>query len=235
MPKKSEHSELLKRLDYRFQNAAYLEESLRHRSYVNEQPGESLRDNECLEFLGDAVLNLVVGHLLMEHYPNIREGDLSRMRANLVNETQLAAIAREMELGSYILLGKGEIQTNGRNKNSILADTFEALLAAVYLDGGFRAAFDVVKRRFSSLIDSMKTPLSHQDYKSYLQEVVQLKERVIPQYKVIGEEGPDHNKTFSIELNVCGISTRGVGKSKKLAEQDAARKALNLLESNDSG
>ena len=137
--------EIEEKLCYHFTSIDLLEEALRHSSYVNEQIDTDLRDNERLEFLGDAVLNLVIGHILMQRNPDLKEGDLSRIRANLVNEAQLARIARWVDLGSFIMLGKGEIQTQGREKNSILADTFEALLAAVYLDGGFDAAFKIIE------------------------------------------------------------------------------------------
>ena len=146
-------SDLKHKLMYEFKNTDLLDESLRHSSFVNEQAAPDVRDNERLEFLGDAVLNVVVGHILMKRYPDLKEGDLSKMRANLVNESQLAAIAGKIGLGSYIQLGRGEIQTNGREKNSILANTFEAVIAAVYLDDGFDAAFKIVERHFLPLLD----------------------------------------------------------------------------------
>ena len=221
--------EIERKLGYRFHSIDILNEALRHSSFVNEQPDLDLRDNERFEFLGDAVLNLVVGHILMQRYPDLKEGDLSRMRANLVNESQLARIARSIHLGSFIRLGKGEIQTKGREKNSILADTFEALLAAVYLDGGFEAALNLIDANFSPLLEGEPTTADHHDYKSKLQELVQEKQGAMPKYRVIREEGPDHEKTFWIELTVFDIETQGSGKSKKMAEQDAARQALELL------
>ncbi|MGD8883539.1 MAG: ribonuclease III domain-containing protein, partial [Desulfobacterales bacterium] len=141
--KTSDHFEIENKLEYEFRSKELLDEALRHSSFVNEQPDADLRDNERFEFLGDAVLNLIVGHILMERYPNLKEGDLSRIRANLVNESQLAIIARAIDLGAFIRLGKGEIQTHGSEKNSILAGAFEALIAAVYLDGGFKVAFKI--------------------------------------------------------------------------------------------
>ena len=225
----NDHVEIEGRLGYRFHSTDLLEEALRHSSFVNEQPDLDLRDNERFEFLGDAVLNLVVGHILMQRYPDLKEGDLSRMRANLVNESQLARIARSIHLGSFIRLGKGELQTLGREKNSILADTFEALIAAVYLDGGFEAAFNLIDANFSPLLEGKSTTADHHDYKSRLQEIVQEKQGAMPKYTVIREEGPDHEKTFWIELTVFDIETQGSGKSKKMAEQDAARKALEHL------
>jgi len=225
----AELSELQRNIFYQFENTTLLDESLRHSSFVNEQGDADLRDNERLEYLGDAVLNLVVGDILMRRYPDSREGDLSRMRATLVNESQLAEIARGVDLGSYIQLGKGEIQTNGQEKNSILANTFEAVIAAIYLDGGFEAAYKFVGSHFSALIDSMTTPAISYDYKSQVQELVQISHGEIPIYSVIDETGPDHDKTFRVRLNLRSLQTEGVGKSKKMAEQDAARKALEVL------
>lgn len=232
--KETDFSGLLDIIGYTFKEKELLGEALRHSSFVNEQPRKKLKDNERLEFLGDAVLNLVVGDLLMRYHPALNEGDLSRIRANLVNETRLAAIARSIDLGLYLLLGKGEIQTNGKNKNSILADALEALIAAIYLDGGFHDAYEFVKNRFSSLIETAPNAREVLDYKSKLQELVQVSHREVPQYNVIGEDGPDHDKTFCVEMNINGITAQGKGKSKKMAEQDAARNALKALKENCS-
>ncbi len=233
-----ENIEDLKRLQetlrYRFNNLALLEESLRHSSFVNEQADENLRDNERLEFLGDAVLNLVVGHLLMHGYPQMKEGELSRIRANMVNETQLADIARTLNLGAFLLLGRGEIQSNGREKNSLLANVVEAVIAAIYLDGGFDAAFDFIKMNFSALIKAAPGLGTGHDFKSRLQETVQSTIKEVPQYRVIQESGPDHDKTFHVTMTVGNIEAQGVGKSKKMAEQDAARKGLDLFEAGDA-
>jgi ribonuclease III len=196
---------------------------------VNEQPDSGLRDNERFEFLGDAVLNLIVGHILMERYPNLNEGDLSRIRANLVNESQLAIIARSIDLGTSIRLGKGEIQTQGREKNSILAGAFEALLAAIYLDGGFKVAFKIIERNFVPYLDSVNSAIDSYDYKSRLQEWAQEEQGAMPYYRVVREEGPDHDKTFWILVKVFDVESEGKGKSKKTAEQDAARNALEKL------
>jgi ribonuclease-3 len=220
-------------LRYRFADANLLEEALRHSSYVNEQLDPEMRDNERLEFLGDAVLNLVVGHLLMKAYPQLHEGELSRIRANLVNETQLSQIARSLKLGSYLLLGKGEMQSNGWDKNSLLANALEAVIAAVYLDNGFEAAAQLIEHHFKSLIQSALIITTGQDYKSHLQEAVQISIKQIPQYKVVDESGPDHEKTFTVSMTVGTLCTEGKGKNKKTAEQDAARKAIDLLEQDD--
>ena len=222
-------------LQYEFSNKELLNEALRHSSYVNELAHENLQDNERLEFLGDAVLNLIVGHILMRRYPEVKEGELSRRRANLVNESQLAKMAGSFGLGDYIQLGKGEIQTHGREKNSILADTYEALVAAVYLDGGFDAAFTFIEANFLPLMDRLHSAANNYDYKSQLQEMVQVGHGAMPDYHIIREDGPDHDKTFWVELKVLDIETQGSGKNKKAAEQEAARKALEILKEKTDG
>jgi ribonuclease-3 len=216
-------------LQYQFNDKNLLQEALRHSSFVNELGEPQLRDNERLEFLGDAVLNLIVGHILMRRFPDLKEGDLSRSRANLVNESQLAAMARSFDLGLYIQLGKGEIQTHGREKSSILADTFEALMASIYLDGGFEAAYQIIETNFQPVIEQLHTAANNYDYKSQLQEKVQVDHGSMPDYSIIREDGPDHDKTFWVALKVLDIETQGSGKSKKTAEQDAARRALEIL------
>jgi ribonuclease III len=221
--------ELEQKIQYYFKNKDFLLESLQHSSWVNENPEKNLRDNERLEFLGDAVVNLAVATCLMDKFPELNEGDLSRIRANLVNETQLAAMSRNLELGPYLLLGKGELLTNGREKNSILADAFEAVVAAIYLDGGFNSSFEFVKRCFDPLLDDAVSPKSNLDFKSRLQEIVQTRQTEMPEYKIIKENGPDHDKTFHVKIEVFNIVAIGAGKSKKMAEQDAARTALELL------
>lgn len=224
--------EFQQKLKYEFKDMNFLVESLRHSSFVNEHPEMDIKDNERLEFLGDAVLNLVVGHILMQRYPELKEGDLSRMRANLVNESQLASIALNIDLGAYLQLGKGEIQTKGWAKKSILADTFEAVIAAVYLDGGFSAVFKIIDNHFSFLLNSVAMAKANHDYKSQIQEFAQNELQKIPVYTIVHESGPDHDKTFRVRMKVGKTQTEGVGKSKKAAEQDAARKGLKILKSN---
>lgn len=220
---------LAQKIKYQFNNVCFLKNALRHSSYVNEQQ-VSLPDNERLEFLGDAVLSLVIGHILMIRYPEINEGDLSMIRSNLVNENQLANIARSIKLGKYLQLGKGELQTNGREKDSILANAFEALIAAVYLDGGFKAAFKIIEKNFSSIISSTNSSAVNHYYKTRLQELVQsTRHKVIPSYTITNEIGPDHKKTFTVRLKVGKLITEGIGTSKKMAEQDAARKTLEKI------
>jgi ribonuclease III len=167
---------------------------------------------------------------LMKRYPNLTEGELSRNRANLVNETRLAAIAREIGIGSHLLLGKGEELTDGREKNSILADATEAVIAAIYLDGGFEAAFGFVKNQFHERLRKVTRSRYETDYKSKLQERVQSIFHEVPHYKVVDTSGPDHDKTFTVRMTVADLSAEGDGKSKKMAEQEAAREGLALLD-----
>ena len=221
------------KIHYEFKDIEILAQALRHSSFVNENLDLNIEDNERLEFLGDAVLNLVVGHILMKRYPELHEGDLSKIRAGMVNESQLASIAQQIDLGSYVQLGKGEIQTKGWGKKSILANTFEAVVAAVYLDGGFDAAFKIIDGRFSPLLESVVASPANHDYKSQVQELVQMKHQEMPVYTVVREIGPDHNKTFSVRLEVGDMQTEGAGKSKKAAEQEAARKGLEILKTDD--
>jgi ribonuclease III len=224
-----QQSTIEKLIEFSFKDKKILEEALRHSSFVNEALESGLRDNERLEFLGDAVLNLAVGHMLLSHFPYLHEGELSRMRANLVNEQQLAQIARGLSLGTFIKLGKGEAQSGGYEKNSILTGAMEALMAAVYLDGGYEAVFHIILKTFLPIVQQLDSPNGHADHKSQLQEFVQTRPGTMPSYTVIREEGPDHAKTFWVQLRVMGAETQGVGKSKKAAEQDAARQALALL------
>jgi ribonuclease-3 len=219
---------LIQTIGYRFKSLSMLEEALRHSSFVNEQ-ALPLSSNERLEFLGDTVLNLVVSHLLMDQFPDMDEGSLSMVRAGLVNETCLAAIATGLDLGECVQLGKGEIRTRGRYKKSILADTYEALLAAVYLDGGFDSAFALIQAHFAELIKSSVGSEAVADYKTRVQEVVQKAGHPPPDYRVTAETGPDHDKTFCVSLQSADYTTEGTGKSKKAAEQDAARKAFKHL------
>jgi ribonuclease III len=222
-------SKLEKLIGYTFTERSLLEQALCHSSYANEHTGKKIQDNERLEFLGDAVVNLIAGHILMKCYPDMKEGDLSRMRARLVNESSLATIARKLELGDFIKLGKGEIQSKGREKKSILADTYEAVIAAVYLDSGFDVSFTIVDRHFASFSSPALLDEAVFDYKSRLQELAQLTHKITPVYRVISETGPDHDKTFEVMLKIKDISTTGKGKNKKSAEQDAAGKAFAIL------
>jgi ribonuclease-3 len=221
-------SELEKKLGYSFTDPGLLEEALRHSSFVNEMQAKGLPDNERLEFLGDAVVNLITGHLLMMYYPDFNEGHLSRMRAHLVNEFQLSHIAGELSLGEHVQLGKGESQTQGHKKPSILANTFEALMAAVYLDGGYPCVFQIVSRYMKPLMEANAPSVAVQDFKSKFQELIQSAQGSLPNYTVAAETGPDHDKTFIVHLTCGDVQAKGFGKSKKNAEQDAARKAFDI-------
>lgn len=212
---------LEERFGYQFENESLLREALTHPTFAHEHPERDLGDNQRLEFLGDAVLNLFVGRLLMECYPKAREGELTRMRATLVSENGLARLARDLNIGTFIRLGKGEMITNGHQKESILADAMEALMAAIYLDGGGQRVYDTIRRLFSPFLGNL-----HSDPKTDLQELAQRKFGMIPIYKVVEEKGPDHDKTFIVELCINKLTTSGTGKSKKMAEKDAAQKAL---------
>ncbi len=225
----NELAALQKALDYRFRHLRHLQEALQHRSFVNESPQSDMRDNETLEFLGDAVLNLVVGHVLMQRHPEMKEGDLSRTRAQLVSEVRLAEVARTIELGRYVQLGRGEIQTGGRDKPSILADTLEAVLAAVYLDGGYQAAFEVIASQLAFQFEDAGAAVADADFKSRLQEYAQNHLQTLPAYRIVEARGPDHDKVFKVELKLQGLCVNGTGRSKKSAEQDAARQALQAL------
>ncbi len=222
--------ELCKKLGYTFEDPQRLEQALRHASYVNERPEEGLQDNERLEFLGDTVLDLAISHLLMERYPEAPEGELSRYRAMIVDETGLSSVARDLELGRYLLLGKGESQSAGREKPSILADGMEALLGALYLDAGFERTLEVVRRLFGPLVERVGSSGMISDYKSRLQEHTQKVHRCLPRYILVEESGPAHDRRFKVELWLNGMPVaEGFGKSKKEAEQTAAKKAYLRL------
>lgn len=221
---------LQKKMGYRFKSLELLNQGLRHKSFVHENVEASGQDNERLEFLGDAVLGLVISHLTMDRYPDYPEGSLSRLRAAVVNETRLARIARDLSLGEYILLGKGEEMTRGRDKNSILASTLEALLAAIYLDGGFKRAFKVISQLFSDPLETAERESFYQDFKTKLQELSQETLKATPRYVLAREYGPDHNKIFGVKVMIEGkVAGVGAGKSKKEAEQRAAQRTLQKL------
>ena len=219
-----------KKIRYRFKRLDLLDQALRHRSFAHEIHDVVCEDNERLEFLGDAVLDLIIGHLFLERHPAFSEGDLSKLRAAAVNTSRLAKVARDLSLGDYLLLGKGEEMTQGREKSSILAGSLEALIAAVYLDGGFKKAFKVVSILFAPYLEAGEEEGAHQDFKTKLQEVSQWHFRTAPRYLLAKEFGPDHAKVFGVKVmigkKVVGI---GSGKSKKEAEQKAAQDTLEHL------
>jgi ribonuclease-3 len=221
-------TDIQRRIAYQFSNTELLERALTHKSYANEN--RVPYHNERMEFLGDAVLNLVVSEYLMKTCPDSTEGDLSRLRAAVVSEPALAAIAREIGLGRYILLGRGEEQTGGRDKGSLLANCLEALIASIYLDTGKKSADAFVIRFFENIIQKTCTSRGTLDHKTKLQELCQERLRQLPEYKVVSESGPDHQKQFEVEVWIKGqVSGRGIGRNKKEAEQRAAKEAIVRL------
>ena len=215
-------------IGYRFQNIQLLQNALTHSSYANERWHNSLLSNERLEFLGDSVLGMLVAEYLYHNFPNRPEGELTRMRADMVCEQTLAAAANRIGLGSHLLLGHGEEQGGGRHRNSILADAMESVIAACFLDGGIEATLKVVQQFI--LVEVPVTKLHNADYKTKLQELVQQKKNQVLSYRLAGQSGPDHDKQFDVEVSLNGsVVGSGSGSSKKRAEQMAARSAIEKL------
>lgn len=222
--------ELCEKLGYQFKHPELLWQAFLHASYVNEQLDSDLEDNERLEFLGDAVLDLAVGHLLMETFRCAEEGDLSKYRALLVDESRLSDVAIGLGLGDYLFLGKGEEQSNGRKKPSILANTAEALFGALYLDAGFERTKEIIRNLFWPLLEKIGSEGMTQDFKSLIQEHTQQVYQSLPRYQLVEESGPAHEKIFKVALTLNGrVLGYGEGKSKKEAEQKAAREAMCCL------
>jgi ribonuclease-3 len=225
--------DLYQHLGYNFKDPELLAWAFRHSSYVNERKEPGLNDNERLEFLGDAVLSLAISHILMDKHKGANEGDLSKYRAIVVNERGLCQIAMELGLGDYLLLGKGEELTEGRKKPSILADTMESLLGALYLDSGFEMTKEIISRLFLPLIKVIESGNMNYDYKSMVQEYTQETYRILPEYVLMEENGLAHDKTFRVAFILNGKTiAQGIGKSKKEAEQRAAREAYYCLSGN---
>ncbi len=227
--------EAQQRLPYEFRELALLKEALTHRSHLQEDPSSADKQNERLEFLGDAVLGLIVSEYLAETFPELAEGDLSQIRARLVGRLALADAARRLRLGDMLRLGRGEERTKGRAKVSLLANALEAVIGAVYLDGGLTAARTFTLRVFDAQLEALHQDdlaMFRRDYKSQLQEWCQRHLHVLPVYAVVEESGPDHQKTFEVTVEIeqqCRGS--GKGQSKKVAEQQAAKQALEQLQS----
>ena len=224
--------DLEKAIGYQFKNITLLQNARAHSSYANERWHDSLKSNERLEFLGDSILGMVTAEYLYRNFPDRPEGDLTRMRADMVCERSLAVAAERIELGNHLLLGNGEEAGGGRRRDSILADALESVIAACFLDGGMDAA-----RRFIDTFVLTEVPvkkLRNADYKTALQELVQQKKNQSLSYALVGESGPDHDKKFEVEVSLNGkVVGNGSGSSKKRAEQDAARAAIEVLFPNE--
>jgi ribonuclease III len=221
-------AELERRVGYRFRDVGLLEHALTHKSKAHEDATGGVMDNESLEFLGDAVLGLVVADLLYRDFPHFDEGQKSKARAALVSTATLAELAQRIGLGDYLLLGRGEEKTGGRRKQALLADGCEALIAALYLDGDLDAASQFILRGLAEEIEHVRSPDFLRDYKSALQELLQASGRPLPDYDVTGEHGPDHDKRFHVSVRVAGeLLAESEGRTKKEAEQAAAKAALS--------
>ena len=220
-------TKLEKKIEYTFKNKALLTEALTHSSWANEQQG-NVAYNERMEFLGDAVLSFVSAQYLFEKYPDMPEGKLSKLRSSLVCTQSLSAFAKEIKLGEYLIMGKGETASKGASRPSVLEDAFEALIAAIYLDGGIEPARKFILGFLSREVDNHHS--GFRDYKSMLQEIIQQNPDERLSYTVVNTSGPDHDKRFEVELRLnSNVIGRGIGTSKKNAEQDAARQALELM------
>ncbi len=223
----SKLDELQEKIGYKFKDIHLLQTALTHSSYANETASQGTKSNERLEFLGDSVLGIITAENFYMNYKNFPEGELTKLRAATVCEKSLCDFSRQLGLGEYLLLGKGEIATGGYKRPSILADAFEALIASIYLDGGMQAAKDFVLKYVD---ESVKKHQGFKDHKTVLQEVIQRNPGEIIEYVLVGETGPDHDKRFEVEVHLnSNVIGHGVGTSKKKAEQLAAKEALELM------
>jgi len=228
---RDEFEPLQQAIAYRFHDRGLLEHAMTHTSKANEDVSGGVRDNESMEFLGDAVLGFVIADVLFREFPEFDEGEKSKTKATLVSTPALARQAERLQLGEHLLLGRGEEKTGGRRKQALLADGYEALIAAIYLDGGVEAARAFIVREFAPLIaDVRRHGVTGQDYKSALQELLQARDLPLPEYRLVATLGPDHRKQFQVEVAVRGEAlAEAVGASKKEAEQEAARLAISKL------
>lgn len=223
-----------KNINYHFKNLALLKEALTHSSFSNERKENAVHNNERLEFLGDAVLSIVISDYLFKNHTDLPEGELTKIRSKIVCESTLGECSRRIDLGEFMFFGKGEEMTGGRKRTSILADAFEALIASIYLDGGIDSASQFIMAFMKDFIHNAINGKVFLDYKTHLQEIVQIRKDNKIKYEIIGEEGPDHCKLFytQVKLNDIVIGY-GKGRSKKEAEQEAAKMAIEKLESNE--
>lgn len=224
---------LQKTFEVSFNNLALLEQAMVHSSYINENPGFAPVANERLEFLGDAILGFIVAEKLYQDFPDLTEGEMTKLRSVLVRRDTLAGVARTIKLGNHLYMGKGEEASGGRNKSANLAGALEAVIAAVFLDGGLAITKDFVLRLFSAELQEVIKPDTEIDCKSQLQELIQSKYHSPPTYRLVEAMGPDHDRRFTVEV-IAGdtVLGRGSGKSKKMAETEAARSALEQLSAN---
>jgi ribonuclease-3 len=220
-------------IGYRFRDRGLLEHAMTHRSRANEDASGGVADNESMEFLGDALLGFIVADVLFREFPEFDEGQKSKTKASLVSTTTLAQQAERLRIGDHLLLGRGEEKTGGRQKQALLADAYEALIASIYIDGGIEQARAFILREFNAYFDEVRRDgVGGRDFKSALQELLQSRELPLPEYRLVGTAGPDHRKQFEIEVVVNGEAlASATGASKKEAEQDAARAALEKLKS----
>jgi ribonuclease-3 len=225
---RDEFETLQQAIDYRFRDRGLLEHAMTHTSRANEDVSGGVTDNESLEFLGDAILGFVIADMLFREFPSFDEGQKSKIKAALVSTVTLARQAERLAIGDHLLLGRGEEKTGGRRKQALLADTYEALIAAIYLDGGIEQARAFILGNFAPLVaDIRRDGLAGQDHKSALQEYLQSRDEPLPEYRLTGTLGPDHSKLFQVEVSVRGETlAEATGASKKEAEQEAARLAL---------
>jgi len=221
---------LMDRIGYVFVNYSIFQESLTHKSYSNEQNGRVVPHNERLEFLGDAILDMIISHKIFVDYADLPEGELTRIRAEVVSEVGLARVGRRLEISECLRLGRGELRTGGRDKDSLIANVLEALIGAVYCDGGFEPVQQMVLRLFETSIDQAFQSKSGIDFKTRLQELMQARFGSPPEYRLAHAEGPDHHRRYTIEVWHAGHSIgQGSGRSKKVAAQQAALQALAAL------
>jgi ribonuclease-3 len=230
---RDEFESLQQAIGYRFRDRGLLEHAMTHTSRANEDLSGGVADNESMEFLGDAVLGFIIADMLFADFPDFDEGQKSKTKAALVSTPALARLAERLHLGDHLLLGRGEEKTGGRRKQALLADGYEALIAAVYLDGGIEQARAFIAREFGDqLTDVRERGIAGHDYKSALQELLQSRDEALPEYRVVGTQGPDHRKAFQVQVVVSGDAlAEATGSSKKEAEQEAARAALEKLRS----
>jgi ribonuclease III len=235
VPFGSELEPLERRIGYRFRDRGMLEHALTHRSRVHEDASGGVFDNESMEFLGDSVLGFVIADMLFRQFPQHNEGQKSKLKASIVSATSLARLGEKIDLGAFLILGRGEEKTGGRLKHALIADCYEALIAAIYLDGGIEPARGFIERQFADLIEEARRTGAHaaftEDYKSALQEWLQSHDRGLPSYRLAAEIGPAHRRRFDVEVVINGEPiARAEGKTKKEAAQAAAKQALEILD-----